>query len=90
MNENIKMFHFVEHTSGNEACGSWEPLDEQSEMYHIDKNMVWEQIHQINEKMLDEKVKRSDITYLTGMLRVWECVISDGESVPDLSMKHGK
>lgn len=57
-----------------------------NETYNINKDFVWGQIHDIN-NALEQNLNYSDRTYLIGMLRVWESVISEGESVPELNIK---
>jgi hypothetical protein len=54
------------------------------ETYKINKDLAWALVHGINEKLDSPDTTNAQGSYLLGMLRVWECVISNGESIPSL------
>lgn len=58
-----------------------------TETYNLDKDLVWKQIANINAELDDPSTKTAQANYLFGMLRVWECVLSEGESIPELKFK---
>lgn len=55
------------------------------ETYNLDKDMVWGQVGKINKILENEGIKNSDKSFLHGMLRVWLCVIENGENPPDVT-----